>query len=42
VTVSIGVAEVHQQDDLSSWMRRADSALCEAKGAGRNTVRVGA
>ncbi|MEI6621950.1 MAG: PAS domain S-box protein [Actinomycetes bacterium] len=42
VTGSIGVAEVHQQDDLSSWMRRADSALCEAKGAGRNTVRVGA
>ena len=38
VTVSIGIAELHQ-DDLTSWLNRADAAMYEAKEAGRNTVR---
>jgi diguanylate cyclase (GGDEF)-like protein/PAS domain S-box-containing protein len=41
VTVSIGVAEAHRDDDLTSWVARADEALYEAKGSGRNTVRAG-
>ncbi|EHB53618.1 diguanylate cyclase with PAS/PAC sensor [Mycolicibacterium rhodesiae JS60] len=41
VTVSIGVAEAHPDDDLTSWVTRADQALYEAKGSGRNTVRAG-
>lgn len=41
VTVSIGVAEAHPDDDLTSWVVRADEALYEAKRAGRNTVRAG-
>ncbi|EHB53619.1 diguanylate cyclase with PAS/PAC sensor [Mycolicibacterium rhodesiae JS60] len=41
VTVSIGVAEAHPDDDLTSWVTRADQALYEAKASGRNTVRAG-
>lgn len=41
VTVSIGVAEAAGHDDLTSWVARADEALYEAKGSGRNTVRAG-
>ena len=41
VTVSIGVAEATPRDDLTSWVARADEALYEAKGSGRNTVRAG-
>jgi diguanylate cyclase (GGDEF)-like protein/PAS domain S-box-containing protein len=41
VTVSIGVAEARGQDDLTSWVARADAALYVAKGSGRNTVRAG-
>ena len=41
VTVSIGVAEATRHDDLTSWVARADEALYEAKGSGRNTVRAG-
>jgi diguanylate cyclase (GGDEF)-like protein/PAS domain S-box-containing protein len=41
VTVSIGVAEATRQDDLTSWVARADEALYEAKSSGRNTVRAG-
>jgi diguanylate cyclase (GGDEF)-like protein/PAS domain S-box-containing protein len=41
VTVSIGVAEATCHDDLTSWVARADEALYEAKGSGRNTVRAG-
>lgn len=39
VTVSIGVAELQNDDDLASWMRRADLAMYDAKSNGRNTVR---
>jgi PleD family two-component response regulator len=41
VTVSIGVAEATGDDDLTSWVARADAALYVAKGSGRNTVRAG-
>lgn len=39
VSVSVGVAERRQDDDLTSWLARADSALYKAKRAGRNAVR---
>jgi diguanylate cyclase (GGDEF)-like protein/PAS domain S-box-containing protein len=39
VTVSIGAAELHPDDDLASWLDRADRAMYQAKSAGRNTVR---
>ncbi len=39
VTVSMGVAQMRDDDDLKSWMARADRSLYEAKAAGRNTVR---
>jgi diguanylate cyclase (GGDEF)-like protein/PAS domain S-box-containing protein len=39
VTVSIGVAELQTDDDLATWMRRADLAMYDAKSNGRNTVR---
>jgi len=41
VSVSIGVAELHDDDDLISWLTRADSALYAAKRSGRNTVAEG-
>ena len=37
-----GVAELAADEDFSSLMRRADEALYEAKGAGRDRVRVSA
>ncbi|HTY29558.1 MAG TPA: diguanylate cyclase, partial [Mycobacterium sp.] len=40
VTASIGVAELRPDDDLASWLARADEALYDAKGAGRNAVRA--
>lgn len=40
VTVSIGAAELQPDDDLSSWLHRADRAMYDAKAAGRNAVRV--
>jgi diguanylate cyclase (GGDEF)-like protein/PAS domain S-box-containing protein len=40
VTVSIGVADLHQEDDLASWLDRADRAMYAAKAAGRNAVRA--
>jgi diguanylate cyclase len=40
VTVSIGLASLSTGDTGKSWLARADSALYEAKGAGRNCVRV--
>ncbi len=38
VTVSIGATQLLAEDDLNSWLGRADTALYEAKRAGRNTV----
>lgn len=38
VTVSIGVAELRDNEMLDSWTRRADEALYEAKRAGRDCV----
>lgn len=38
VTVSIGAAELLPDEDLLSWLGRADAALYEAKRMGRNTV----
>ncbi len=40
ITVSIGVAELTGEDNLLSWLERADVALYEGKRAGRNCVRV--
>ena len=39
-TVSIGAAELNPDDDLDSWLRRADEALYKAKRSGRNAVRT--
>ena len=41
VSVSIGAAELHDDDDLASWLERADAALYAAKRAGRNTIATG-
>ena len=38
VTVSIGIAEVREEDTPNSWLHRADQALYEAKNFSRNTV----
>lgn len=38
VTVSIGVADLAPEEDLPSWLGRADSALYQAKRTGRNAV----
>ncbi|HEY0464178.1 MAG TPA: GGDEF domain-containing protein, partial [Polyangiaceae bacterium] len=40
ITVSIGLASLAAGDTGGSWLARADAALYEAKGAGRNCVRV--
>lgn len=40
VTVSIGVAELQPDDDLATWLDRADRAMYDAKTAGRNAVRA--
>lgn len=42
VTVSMGVAQLDFEDGVSieQWLRDADSALYEAKGGGRNCVRL--
>jgi len=39
VSVSVGAAELGADDDVRSWVARADRALYEAKGSGRNTSR---
>lgn len=36
ITVSIGIAEFEQDEDIKALLRRADISLYEAKGAGRN------
>lgn len=38
LTASIGVAELGDDDDLESWLRRTDDALYAAKMRGRNRV----
>jgi predicted signal transduction protein with EAL and GGDEF domain len=40
VAVSIGLASLSSGDTGESWLARADAALYEAKGDGRNCVRV--
>lgn len=40
-TISLGVTDCQQNDDQSSILKRADMLLYEAKGAGRNQVRIG-
>ncbi|RJT39669.1 GGDEF domain-containing protein [Mesorhizobium waimense] len=39
-TASFGVAELHAGEDFSDLLRRADEALYQAKGSGRDCVRV--
>jgi len=41
VSVSIGVAQHHLEESTESLLRRADTALYQAKAAGRNRVVVG-
>ena len=38
LTISVGAAEVRADEDLTSWLGRADQALYRAKRAGRNEV----
>jgi len=38
VTISLGVAELKHGESYDDWLQRADSALYEAKRAGRNRV----
>ncbi|MEO7033386.1 MAG: GGDEF domain-containing protein [Polyangiaceae bacterium] len=40
VTVSVGLSSLASGDSGASWLARADAALYEAKGGGRNCVRV--
>ncbi|MFO7814456.1 MAG: diguanylate cyclase [Halanaerobiales bacterium] len=38
VTISIGIAEVREDDDLESFLKRADDSLYQAKDNGRNRI----
>jgi len=40
VTISLGVAEKKADENLQSWLDRADQSMYEAKKAGRNRVQV--
>ena len=40
VTVSIGVAELDDEQTQDEWLRAADAALYAAKNAGRNCVKT--
>ena len=42
VTASFGVAEIDVDDTVTSWVRRADDAMYDAKRVGRNRVIVAA
>jgi diguanylate cyclase (GGDEF)-like protein len=42
VTISLGIAQWNGRDDLSELIRQADSALYQAKKAGRNRVELSA
>ena len=39
VTISLGVAELRDEESYGEWLARADEALYQAKEAGRNTMR---
>jgi diguanylate cyclase len=36
VTISIGIAELELGENAAAWLKRADTALYEAKNAGRD------
>ena len=38
ITVSIGVASIHQSESLEQWVARADAAMYRAKQLGKNRV----
>ena len=40
ITLSIGIAKFREDEDISSFIERAEAALAEAKRAGRNRVSV--
>ena len=40
VTISLGVAQYKQDETVSEWLHRADTALYQAKNEGRNRTRV--
>ncbi len=42
VTISLGVAELRDEESCGDWLARADQALYQAKEAGRNTTRCAA
>ena len=42
VTVSIGVAELKDEETAASWLHRADEALYRAKNSGRNATNIAA
>ncbi|TIP87758.1 MAG: diguanylate cyclase, partial [Mesorhizobium sp.] len=39
-TASFGVAELHPTENFSDLLQRADEALYQAKGSGRDCVRI--
>jgi diguanylate cyclase (GGDEF)-like protein len=38
VTISLGVAELKNDESADQWLQRADEALYRAKRAGRNAI----
>jgi len=39
-TISLGVAQLRDNEEVGEWIRRADQALYQAKSEGRNCVRI--